>query len=110
MNNYWFNVASDFIHCNSLRTFRSCFGVEPKICSYTGIVLNYNQCISKPIHLLWTLNFLKEYSVLHSLAAKWDVCTNTFSEAVWNLLINLENQLHEVCMMLFSVSVKLLCS
>lgn len=91
---YWFDLASQHIHCPNMRTFKSLFGVEPKVCSF--IFLNYNIHIISPLHLLWTLNFLKDYSVIYSLAAMWNVSTFTFGNAVWDLIGNLNDAMSGV--------------
>jgi len=94
MNTFWFDLCSTYFSCRSLRTFRALFGVGPDICSY--VYLKYGEHISKPKHLLWVLNFLKEYNTLHSHASRWDVSTNTFSNVVWSTLQRLVLQMQEV--------------
>ena len=91
MDGFWFDLCFPFYHCASLRTFRAIFGCEPIVC--TEVFIKYGEYISKPLHLLWVLNFLKEYTTVHSLAAKWDVCTSVFSNTVWSTLQRLSLQM-----------------
>jgi len=83
-SDYWFKIVRQHLHCPNLRCFRALFGVEPKICSY--ILLKYTVNLEKPLHLLWALNFLKEYSLVHCTAAYWNVSTSTFGNAVWKVI------------------------
>ena len=64
------------------------------VCSY--VYLKYGNHLFKPIHLLWILNFLKEYNTLPSVAAKWGVCSNTFSGVLWPVLKQLSVCMQEV--------------
>ena len=91
---FWFSVVTNFFVCQSMRVFKACFGVEPIVCSY--VYIKYNYYIAKPVHLMWVLSFLKEYGLLHSLAAKWGVSPNTFSVKVWDLLKVLSMAMNEV--------------
>lgn len=86
---YWLDLVCDHIHCPNLRTFKCLFGVEPKIC--THMLLKYRHYIKKPLHLLWSLNFLKDYSPVHSLASRWNVSTSTFGNAVWFFIEDLNS-------------------
>lgn len=79
-----------------MRCFRALFGVDPVVCSH--VYLKYGEHICKPIHLLWLLNFLKEYVTLDSHAAKWNVSPNTFSNTVWSTLQHLVLNMNEVCL------------
>ena len=91
---YWFDAVTSYFHCPNLRTFRALFGVSPKVCSY--VYLKYGEHIKKPLHLLWILNFLKEYNSVHSLASKWDVSPNTFTGVLWPVLKTLALEIQEV--------------
>lgn len=72
----------------ALRRFRGWFGTDPFIVSLVWGLLSQKGWIkkingTKPIHLLWALNFLKNYNVEHVSASLFGVDEKTLRKWVW---------------------------
>ena len=64
------------------KRFISNFGIVSTLCV---LLFEYLSAISdkfQPKHMLWTLNFMKEYSTELQFAAKWKVDEKTFRKWV----------------------------
>ena len=74
------------------RRFRSLFGVSPKTCALlwghlTGIVPSN----AKPVHMMWSLLFLKSYPTEHVLASIVQCDEKTTRKWTWTLIEGLES-------------------
>ena len=72
----------------ALRKFRSWFGTDPFIVSLVWFLLSQSGWIkkineAKPLHLLWSLNFMKNYSFEHTSSSLFHVDEKTFRKWVW---------------------------
>lgn len=65
-----------------MRRYKSMFGVSPSICFKIWKLLEIPPSI-KPIHLLWTLNFLKQYNTEHTSKAIFKINEKTYRKYVW---------------------------
>lgn len=80
-----------------LSSFKSFFGVTPIVCSIIWTHLLKSQKLQlKPIHLLWSLLFLKQYNTetVNSIICRCD--KKTFRKWVW-LVLNELRYLNKVC-------------
>lgn len=67
-----------------LRRFKSSFGVTPQVCFITWQnIKDEVPSYAHPKHLLWCLNFLKEYSVEHTRKAIFDADEKTVRKWTW---------------------------
>jgi hypothetical protein len=105
---FW-SIGSNIIkhHSNNslntgLRRFKSFYGVSPLICQTVWNLLNANKLPSgsKPLHLLWTLIFLKQYNSEHVNHAITGADEKTFRKWVW-IFIELIADLNVVSLLFF---------
>ena len=75
---------------DNLSPFESSFGVEPFYVALIWPKLVDNGSMeragiqkAKPVHLLWTLLWLRTYKTLPNLSAMCGVTSKTFREKVW---------------------------
>lgn len=78
----------------SLRRFKSMFGVTPKVCSVVwNEIKDQAPPAAQPIHILWCLSFLKEYSTEHNRRAIFKADEKTMRFWTWTfvkLIANLD--------------------
>lgn len=81
------NLINNDKHSNintGMRRFRSSFGVSPLICEKSWNLLNGKRPRgSKPVHLLWTFLFLKQYNSEHVNHSIVKADEKTFRKWVW---------------------------
>ena len=75
---------------DNLRPFKSSFGVEPLYVALiwrkfvdNGTTERAGIRKAKPVHLLWTLLWLRTYNTIDHLSAMCTVTPKTFREKVW---------------------------
>jgi hypothetical protein len=69
------------------RRFRSLFGISTRICVLIWTLLSKQLgCEARPVHLHWTLFFLKHYSVEEVNAAFAGVNEKTYRKWTWLML------------------------
>ena len=64
-----------------MKAFRSVYGASPKVCA--DIFRRLNGRIYQPVHLLWTMAFLKLYLSGNAFAKLFNVTRKTFFCYVW---------------------------
>lgn len=79
----------------SKRIFKATIGVKPIILVYIWHKYSLSRYM-KCQHLLWALNFIREYSTIDNLCTRWNVSAKTFSKIVWQTLNQLATILNEV--------------
>lgn len=76
----------------SMRRFKSFFGVTPNVCAIIWKKIKKDAPTnSAPMHLLWCLNFLKQYSNEHTRRALLDVDEKTIRKWTWTFIELLSN-------------------
>lgn len=69
-----------------LRRFKSLFGVTPPVCALIWLKIKDNAPIdSHPKHLLWSLLFLKHYSIEHIRKTIFDADEKTIRKWTWTI-------------------------
>lgn len=70
-----------------LRRFKSFYGVSPDICSILWKMIDkYLPIPCEPKHLLWALNFLKQYNVEATGKAIFGVDEKTLRKYIWIMI------------------------
>ncbi len=98
---FWHEGLSLMKHNNSnssvtgYRRFKTFFGVSPQVCGVVWNLIEKKPPGSKPIHLLWSLLFLKAYNKEHVNATLTEVDEKTFREWTWKF-VNLLSRLRVV--------------
>ncbi|CAJ1932133.1 unnamed protein product [Cylindrotheca closterium] len=80
-----FEKVGKKIGYNSLRGFKSTFGLRPQVCAAVWIRIR-NAHGAKPDHLLWALLFLKNYTSQDDLSGRVGCCRNTYSKWTWAMI------------------------
>lgn len=76
----------------ALRRFKSFFGVTPKVCCIAwNEIKNKAPRGAQPVHLLWCLSFLKEYSNEHYRRSVFGADEKTMREWIWKFVKLLSN-------------------
>lgn len=77
-----------------MRRFKSFFGVSPSICAIIWEKIKREiPSTAEPKHLLWSLNFLKQYHVEHSRTTIFKADEKTIRKWTWiivELIANLD--------------------
>ena len=88
------NLVREYINITSERTWMANFEVNSTIIS---IIWNKIQDKNfKPIHLLWTLHFLRSYDTYEHGCQIWKVTDKTYSYWIWIVIQSLYSTLNEV--------------
>lgn len=67
-----------------MRRFKAFFGVTPKVCGVIWNMLkNEKPDKAKPEHLLWALNFLRQYEGEHTRSALFKADEKTIRKWTW---------------------------
>lgn len=81
----------------NLQRFKSFFGITPHVCSIVWEqVKKEAPAESKPKHLLWCLNFLKQYTNEHTRKSLFKADEKTIRKWTW-IYIELLSKLNVVC-------------
>lgn len=84
------------------RRYRSIFGVSAHVTSIIwNIMIPTINLFARPIHLLWTLYFLKQYSTEHNNAYVWNCTEKTFRKWCWYFIEKISN-FKLVCILIHS--------
>lgn len=84
----------------SFRRFKSFFGVTPAVCSLIWqMLIGKKPPEAEPKHLLWSLNFLKQYNVEHTRRSIFKADEKTIRKWSW-VFIQLLADLNVVCLFL----------
>lgn len=95
-NNY---TNASFSYKSNLRRFKSFFGVNPDICLIIWDMIKSEAPLhSKPKHLLWCLNFLKQYSTEHERRSIFKADEKTIRKWTW-IFVELLSNLSVVCIL-----------
>ena len=81
------------------RRFREFFGCSPSICSIVWEKLSATNSIpptGKPVHLLWTLLFLKRYTTEHVMSSMVGADEKTLRKWIWKFIAALSAHLSTV--------------
>lgn len=80
----------------NLRRFTSFFGITPKVCARIWEMIKSSlPAGSKPTHLLWSLNFLKQYNTEHTRRSLFKADEKTLRKWTW-VFIELMSNLNVV--------------
>jgi len=84
-------IIVSMFHPFSHRHFMSIFGISVQTILVLWLCLNRMELPFhlKPIHLLWTLNFLKQYSTMDQASPIWKCDIKTFRLYVWRVVVSL---------------------
>lgn len=86
----------------AIRRFKSFFGVTPRVSSLIWDKLeNAVPSGGTPMHLLWSLNFLKQYSVEHCRRSTFHADEKTIRKWTW-IFVELLSQLDVVTLIFMS--------
>jgi len=87
-------LVNQFIHITSERDWNSNFGVNSTIISLIWHKIQNRKF--KPIHLLWTLQFLRSYNTYDQGCHIWQISEKTYSYWIWIVVQSLYDSLSEV--------------
>lgn len=94
-----------------LKRFKAFYGVTPRICNVLWTLIESNSAeFFEPKHLLWALNFLKQYNVEATSRAIFGADEKTLRKYIW-LIIDLLADLDivRIYAMFFSLKVIVYC-
>lgn len=102
LGNVYTNTKSTLSQYVALRRFKSFFGVTPQVC---GMIWNKIEQAApsggEPKHLLWSLCFLKQYSVEHNRRAIFHADEKTIRKWTW-IFVEILSEL-DVVKLIFSI-------